>query len=172
VPHILYWRLHFRNNVNAFAQNWPNWAVKRTPTRAMPSAFSWPLLVPYAPSVLRRRLPWALGHGLTQALETLAAAFCGFKCPAPLNMREWFSRRRSLPGKSCGWLRSRPGANLPIGSPRGVVRWLNLAVSPSAACSPSRGAQVPRATAKVAACPSAISTPVCAVSSPRHRLKN
>jgi hypothetical protein len=27
----------------------------------MPSAFSWPLLVPYAPSVLRRRLPWALG---------------------------------------------------------------------------------------------------------------
>src|SRR5690606_7435913 len=40
----------------------PNWAVKRTPTRAMPSAFSWPLLVPCAPSVLRRRLPWALGH--------------------------------------------------------------------------------------------------------------
>ena len=27
----------------------------------MPSAFSWPLLVPYAPAVLRRRLPWALG---------------------------------------------------------------------------------------------------------------
>src|SRR5690606_33677939 len=39
----------------------PNWSVKRTPTRAMPSAFSWPLLVPFAPSVLRRRLPWALG---------------------------------------------------------------------------------------------------------------
>lgn len=26
----------------------------------MPSAFSWPVLVPCAPSVLRRRLPWAL----------------------------------------------------------------------------------------------------------------
>ncbi len=36
----------------------PNWSVKRTPTQAMPSAFSWPVLVPYAPSVLRRRLPW------------------------------------------------------------------------------------------------------------------
>ena len=39
----------------------PNWAVKRTPTQAMPSAFSWPVLVPCAPAVLRRRLPWALG---------------------------------------------------------------------------------------------------------------
>ena len=29
----------------------------RTQPRAMPSAFSWPLLVPCAPSVLRRRLP-------------------------------------------------------------------------------------------------------------------
>ena len=27
---------------------WPNWAVKRTPTRAMPDAFSWPVLVPSA----------------------------------------------------------------------------------------------------------------------------
>ena len=27
----------------------------------MPSAFLWPVLVPYAPSVLQRRLPWALG---------------------------------------------------------------------------------------------------------------
>ena len=35
----------------------PNCAVKRTPTQAMPSASSWPVLVPYAPSVLRRRLP-------------------------------------------------------------------------------------------------------------------
>jgi len=26
----------------------PNWAVKRTPTLAMPSAFSWPVLVPSA----------------------------------------------------------------------------------------------------------------------------
>ena len=26
----------------------PNWAVKRTPTRAMASLFSWPLLVPSA----------------------------------------------------------------------------------------------------------------------------
>ena len=29
-------------------QAWPNWAVKRTPTQAMPSAFSWPALVPSA----------------------------------------------------------------------------------------------------------------------------
>jgi len=34
----------------------PNRAVKRTPTRAMASPLSWPLLVPCAPSVLRRRL--------------------------------------------------------------------------------------------------------------------
>ena len=36
----------------------PNPSVKRTLKRAMPSAFSWPFLVPYAPAVLRRRLPW------------------------------------------------------------------------------------------------------------------
>ena len=36
----------------------PNSAVKRTPTQAMASPFSWPVLVPYAPAVLRRRLPW------------------------------------------------------------------------------------------------------------------
>ena len=48
----------------------------------MPSAFSWPVLVPYAPSVLRRRLPWALGltthtmHSLqTRVLAPLFAAF-------------------------------------------------------------------------------------------------
>jgi hypothetical protein len=41
-----------------YQQPAPNWAVKRTPTQAMPSAFSWPVLVPYAPAVLRRRLPW------------------------------------------------------------------------------------------------------------------
>ena len=27
---------------------WPNWAVKRTPTLAMASPLSWPVLVPYA----------------------------------------------------------------------------------------------------------------------------
>ena len=31
----------------------PNWAFQRTPTPSV--------LVPYAPAVLRRRLPWALG---------------------------------------------------------------------------------------------------------------
>ncbi len=35
----------------------PNWAVKGTPPKAMPSAFSWPLLVPSAPAVLRCPLP-------------------------------------------------------------------------------------------------------------------
>ena len=87
-------------------------------------------------------------------------------------MREWFSWRRPYPGKSCGWLRSRPGAKLPIGSPRGALRSLNLAVSPSAACCPPLSAQVPHAVAKRAACPSAISARFCAVALPRHRLEN
>jgi hypothetical protein len=64
-----------------------------------------------------------------------------------------------------------PSANWPIGSPRGAVRRLNLAVSPTAACSQPCGAQVPHATTKRAACPSAISARFCAVSSPRHRLE-
>ena len=38
----------------------PNWSVKRTPTQAMPSAFSWPVSALCAPAVLRRRLPRAL----------------------------------------------------------------------------------------------------------------
>ncbi len=43
---------------NTKAQNTaPNWAVKPTPILAMASPFSWPALVPYAPTVLRRRLP-------------------------------------------------------------------------------------------------------------------
>ena len=33
----------------------PNWALQRTPTLAMASPSSWPVLVPCAPSVLRRR---------------------------------------------------------------------------------------------------------------------
>ena len=37
----------------------------------MPPAFLWPLLVPYAPSVLRRRLPWALAAMTTS--ESLKA---------------------------------------------------------------------------------------------------
>ena len=65
-----------------------------------------------------------------------------------------------------------PCANWPIGSPRGAVRRLNLAVSPTAACSQPCGAQVPHATTKRAACPSAISARFCAVSSPRHLLEN
>ena len=64
-----------------------------------------------------------------------------------------------------------PSANWPIGSPRGAVRRLNLAVSPSAACCPPRSAQVPHAVAKRAACPSAISARFCAVALPRHLLE-
>ena len=64
-----------------------------------------------------------------------------------------------------------PSANWPIGSPRGAVRRLNLAVSPTAACSQPCSAKVPHATAALAACPSAISARFCAVSSPRHRLE-
>ena len=47
----------------------PNWVVKRAPTQAMPSAFLWPVLVPCAPSVLRRRLPWALGLHMAHRLS-------------------------------------------------------------------------------------------------------
>ena len=47
----------------------PNRAVKRTPTQAMPSASSWPVLVPCAPAVLRRRLPWALGTTRMSSVE-------------------------------------------------------------------------------------------------------
>jgi hypothetical protein len=97
--------------------------------------------------------------------------FCSIRLPVPLNMREWFVRRRPLRGKSASRLRCRPGANLPVGSPRGALHSLNLAVSPSAACSPKCSVQVPHASAKWAACPSAISTPVCAVSSPRHQFQ-
>jgi hypothetical protein len=59
----------------------PNWAVKRTPTLAMASPFLWPVLVPYAPSVLRRSLPWALGHGLTEALETFGSGVLQHSAP-------------------------------------------------------------------------------------------
>ena len=97
--------------------------------------------------------------------------FCGIERPAPPITREWFCGPRPLPGKSTGGLRSRPGANSPNGSPRGAVRGLNLAVSPSAACLPPCSAQVPHATAKWAACPSAISVRFCAVALPRHRLE-
>ena len=40
----------------------------------MPSAFSWPLLVPCAPSVLRRRLPLALGHMSTVEAKAINAS--------------------------------------------------------------------------------------------------
>ena len=39
--------MHMQIQHRAYAPQ-PNWAVKRTPTQAMPSAFSWPVLVPYA----------------------------------------------------------------------------------------------------------------------------
>jgi hypothetical protein len=65
-----------------------------------------------------------------------------------------------------------PSANSPIGAPRGAVHRLNLAVSPSAACSPPCSAKVPHAAAMLAACPSAISVRFCAVALPRHRLEN
>ena len=55
------WLTLRRHEGSSTPKPWPNWAVKRTPTLAMASPSSWPVLVPCAPSVLRRRLPWALG---------------------------------------------------------------------------------------------------------------
>ena len=137
----------------------PNRSVKGTPTGSITLRLR----------QARRPLLLALGHGLTQALEAFSRRVCGSWRMARLNLREWLGIHRPFPSRSIGGLLSRPSANPPITSPRGTLRSLNLAVSPSAACSPSRRAQVPHATAKMAACPSAISTPVCAVSSPRHR---
>jgi hypothetical protein len=52
-----------------FAQHaWPNSAVKRTPTLAMPSASSWPA-GPCAPSLPRHRLAWASGHCTPSGLD-------------------------------------------------------------------------------------------------------
>ena len=43
----------------------------------MPSAFSWPVLVPYAPSVLRRRLLWVgLTKDVMRTATIIATLFC------------------------------------------------------------------------------------------------
>jgi hypothetical protein len=83
----------------------PNWAVKRTPTRAKASPLSWLLLVPCAPSVLRCRLPWALGHSPKHALEayswrvlqhsaSCAAEHAGMVCQA--SAASWQINRLAL----------------------------------------------------------------------------
>jgi hypothetical protein len=57
----------------------------------MASPFLWPVLVPYAPSVLRRRLPWALGPRvnapLTQAKRATSSVAKGSQACA-----SWFAQ--------------------------------------------------------------------------------
>ncbi len=111
----------------------PNWAVKRTPTQAMASPFSWPVLVPSAPSVLRCRLPWALGLRFL-ALRLGKASF--MSCHASINRHRCSAREhRCLPwpfslslmhlcvasGLAFEWLQV---------SPHGAAQSLNLAVCP------------------------------------------
>ena len=54
----------------------------------------------------------------------------------------------------------RPSAHVHRDLPRGALVGLNLAVSPSAASSPTCGAKVPHAIAFLAARPTAVSAPV------------
>ena len=77
------------------------------------------------------------------------------------NVREHhrWSRPFSFATQFFGHL-SRPSANAHSGLQRGTLPWLNLAVSPAAACSPTRCAKVPRAIALLAARLSAASASI------------
>ena len=77
-------RRNMPNDIRAFP--WPNWSVKRAQTWAMPSAFSWPMSVPCAPSVLRRRLPWALvvSNALTLGRSGNLASRNNAVCPSSM----------------------------------------------------------------------------------------
>ena len=57
---------------------------------------------------------------------------------------------------------SRPSANQLGGLQRGGIPWLNLAVCPSAACSPTCRAKVPHSIAVSASCPAAVSNATAA----------
>jgi hypothetical protein len=69
-----FWGLRVLNAL--YCAHQPNRAVKPTPILAMASPFYWPVLVPCAPSVLRRRLPWALAI-TRECLEGLERASKG-----------------------------------------------------------------------------------------------
>jgi hypothetical protein len=92
------------------------------------------------------------------------------KLHSPQRLREQVFSRRLRPIASTAWLRSRPSAHNRFVSPSGVSSQLNLAVCPTAACSPSIGAKVPSALALWAARPAAASVGFCAVAS--HSARN
>jgi hypothetical protein len=73
------------------------------------------------------------------------------------HVREQFFGRRLLPISSTGWLRFRPSAHRRLVPQLGAASSPNLAVCPSAACSPSSGAKVPHALALRAVRPAAAS---------------
>jgi hypothetical protein len=81
------------------------------------------------------------------------------------HLREQFFGRRLLPISSTVWLRFRPSAHSRLVPQPGAGLPLNLAVCPSAACSPSRYAKVPHALALRAVRPTAASVRFCAVAS-------
>jgi len=87
------------------------------------------------------------------------------KLLSPQYLREQFFGHRLLPLSSAVWLCFRPSANRRLVSPPGAGSPLNLAVCPSAACSPSCGAKVPHALALRAVRPAAASVRFCAVAS-------
>jgi hypothetical protein len=89
------------------------------------------------------------------------------KLQSPQHLREQFFGHRLLPVSSAVWLRFRPSAYRRMVSPPGASSPLNLAVCPSAACSPASGAKVPLALALRAARPAAASVGLCAVASHR-----
>jgi len=111
----------------------------------------------------RRRLPLALGRINRSSGSSLLAMVSAAKLHSRQYIREPFFGLRLLPIFSTGWLRFRPSADRRLMAPPGAASPLNLAVCPSAACSPGSSTKVPRALAKWAARPAAASVGICAV---------
>ena len=129
----------------------------------MPSAFLWLMLVPSA-----LRAPAPVNRGVRPFLNSQSLPFVAMLFAHPAlahlsmhNVREhhrWpspFSSATQIFGHL-----SRPSANVHSGLAHGALVWLNLAVSPSAACSPTCGAKVPHIIALLATRLSAASAPI------------
>jgi len=87
------------------------------------------------------------------------------KLQSPQHLREQIFGRRLLPIPASGWLLARHSTNSHLVPQHAAASPLNLAVCPSAACSPISGAKVPHAFAWWAARPAAASVGFCAVAS-------
>jgi hypothetical protein len=127
----------------------PNWLFKGTSTR-------------YAG---RRPLTRALGRINLNSGSSLLAMVSTAKLQSPQHMREQFFGRRLLPISSSAWRLLWPSAHSRLVSPSGAASQLNLAVCPSAACSPTSRAKVPHALARWAVRPAAARVRLCAVAS-------